>query len=211
MKHDNWETGLDLTSAMLACASDALRVQFEDLKKYDSFVSSVLEPEDTPRRRFRRIQEQLEGHLLAHLRDGVLVASGYPENASADAKPTLIASERWSLLTPNFENSSARGSGLLLFGIRVFKNAPALQSRIEPVDIYRTGLGGRPTMKHLIITEFERRLASGVTRSSLKAEAAELCQWSIRTHPDGPSPSVGTIQNHIRDLHRLRLRRKATR
>ena len=66
-------------------------------------------------------------------------------------------------------------------------------------------------MKHLIIAEFERRLASGETRSALKAEAAELCQWSVKTHPDGPPPSIGTVQNHIRDMHRLRFRKKATR
>jgi hypothetical protein len=188
-----------------------LRTEFEDLQRFDSPISFVDEPDDTPRRRFRRVQEKLEGNLLGLLREGVLVASGYSENAAADAKPTLIAPDRWRLLTPNFLNSSAEGSGLSLSGICVFRNAAALRSQVESVDPYRSGLGGRPTMKHLIMAEFERRLASGETLASLKAEATELCKWSVRTHPDGPSPTSGTVENHIRDLHRRRFGKKTTR
>ena len=137
LKPENWEKGLALTSAMLACAGHALRAQFEDLQKYDSPISSIDEPEDTPRRRFRRLQEQLEGNLLDHLREALLVASGYPEDAAADAKPTLIAPNRWSLLTPNFQNSSAQGSGLSLFGIRVFKNTASYYQKLWIDDVMK--------------------------------------------------------------------------
>jgi hypothetical protein len=208
LKPENWEKGLDLTKAMLACADPASRAQFQELQEYDLPFFSIYEPDDAPRVRFRRIAEKLKRNLLEKLQEGILIASGYSIHAPPDAKPTLIAPDRWRTLTPDFRNSTAEGSGLSLFGIRVFQNAMTLRSQIEQVDLYRSGLGGPPTMKHLIIAEFGRRSLSGEALSSLRAEAAELCQWSLKTHPDGPTPSVGTIQNQIRELHRRRFRNK---
>jgi hypothetical protein len=57
--------------------------------------------------------------LVAKLRDGSLVATGYDSRAAINAPPVAIPADRWRVLTPNFEDSSAAGGGLSIGGILV--------------------------------------------------------------------------------------------
>jgi len=70
------------------------------------------------------------------------------------------------------------------------------------VDPYKTGLPGRRTIAHLIKNEFDRRRKEGETEVKLKDEAAALHHWAATTHPTAPTPTVTTIENQIRQLHR---------
>jgi DNA-binding response OmpR family regulator len=69
--------------------------------------------------RYRELRERLETALVAKLRDGSLVATGYDSRAAIDAPPATIPADRWRVLTPNFEDSSAAGGGLSISGILV--------------------------------------------------------------------------------------------
>jgi hypothetical protein len=67
---------------------------------------------------------------------------------------------------------------------------------------HRTGFAGRPSAKHLVAAEMERRAKSGELKSSMRKEAKELADWYAATHPEGPSTSDGAIRNSLAHLHR---------
>ena len=70
------------------------------------------------------------------------------------------------------------------------------------LDPYRTGLPGRPTIKHKILEEFQKRVKMNTFHLTLASEAEELRKWAEKEHPDAPRPTLGTIENLIRDEHR---------
>ena len=70
------------------------------------------------------------------------------------------------------------------------------------LDPYRTGLPGRPTIKHFILDEFQNRVAKKTFDLTLLGEAEELHNWAEKTHPDAARPTVKSILNMIRDEHR---------
>ncbi len=76
----------------------------------------------------------------------------------------------------------------------------ALVVTTERADPYRSGLPGRPTIRHLIEAELRRRFKAGECETTLKAEAEALREWAISTHPDAPAPTATTIENQIRPL-----------
>jgi hypothetical protein len=114
------------------------------------------------------------------------------------------------VLKPDFQNSSAKASNLSLEGVLVFNDRRVLNSLLDELDPFRTGMPGRSTAKHKIVAEFERRVASDEALPSLTAEARDLSRWLLRTYPGAPPTSTRTIENQIRDLHRRHLRSKAT-
>ena len=65
----------------------------------------------------------------------------------------------------------------------------------------RSGLPGRPTSKHLVEQEFERRIKAGEVAPSLQAEATYLKDWLEKNHPDAPSSGLSAIQNNIRERY----------
>lgn len=73
---------------------------------------------------------------------------------------------------------------------------PAVASKVK-ADPYRTGLPGRPTIRHLILDELRRRNAAGECEPTVKAEAQVLQEWASSAHPNAPPPATGTIENLI--------------
>ncbi len=71
-----------------------------------------------------------------------------------------------------------------------------------PVHIYSTGLPGRPTIRHLIEQEFERRVTDKVFETTLRREAEVLLKWVETTHPQAPTPTAKSIENLIRSQYR---------
>ena len=69
-------------------------------------------------------------------------------------------------------------------------------------DPYRTGSPGRPTIKHKILDEFQKRVGLNTFHLTLASEAEELRKWAKKEHPDAPCPTLKTIENLIRDEHR---------
>jgi hypothetical protein len=72
----------------------------------------------------------------------------------------------------------------------------------EDIEQYKTGLPGRGTIAHLIIREFERRLAADECQAPLAAEARALRDWASVKHRKAPTPTPRTIENQIRAKYR---------
>ena len=69
-------------------------------------------------------------------------------------------------------------------------------------DPYKTGLPGKPTIKHLILAQFQERVEQGTFELKLKDEAEALCNWARDKHPNAPRPQPPSIRNAIRDDYR---------
>jgi hypothetical protein len=69
-------------------------------------------------------------------------------------------------------------------------------------DPYKSGLPGKPTIKHLVLAEFERRAGAGDAEKTLEKEAAVLRLWASKEHREASTPSARTIENQIRPRYR---------
>lgn len=210
LSDDKWQHGLELEEALLETADSGERAEHDRLRQFDSSVSRIDEPESTPRRQFRRIRAQLEEAFIHRLQRAELVAVGYDTRSGADSKPTLVTPDRWRVLKPDFQNSSAKASNLSMEGVRVFRDRRVLDSHLGELDPFRSGLPGRTTAKHKIVAEFQRRVASNEALPSLAAEARELCQWLLRAYPEAPPTSARTIENQLRNPHRRHFKTRTT-
>jgi hypothetical protein len=72
----------------------------------------------------------------------------------------------------------------------------------------RTGVAGRPTSKHIIVAEAERRLAAGDVPENGTAFVKELVEWFVgmqkgrRPEDRAPVPSVRTLETPLRQVLR---------
>lgn len=71
-----------------------------------------------------------------------------------------------------------------------------------PSPLMKTGVPGRPTAIHFVITEFERRAAQNQCEKTLTREAQTLAAWYRRHHPEAPILSRKTIENRLRQPYR---------
>ncbi|MCP3994915.1 MAG: hypothetical protein GY722_07605 [bacterium] len=67
---------------------------------------------------------------------------------------------------------------------------------------YRTGAPGRPGSKHLILAEFERRMADGSLEPTVREQGEDLAEWLLREHPAAAPIKPKTAENAIRALYR---------
>lgn len=75
--------------------------------------------------------------------------------------------------------------------------------RTDARGLTRTGAPGRPSAMHLVVAEHERRIKSSEARISLSEEARHLANWLRLAYPFVPPATPKTIENRIRDRHRL--------
>lgn len=66
----------------------------------------------------------------------------------------------------------------------------------------QSGAVGRPSSMHLIMAEFERRIARGATAAPFRAESEALATWLSTHHPDSPRAGAKAIANNIRARYR---------
>lgn len=86
-----------------------------------------------------------------------------------------------------------------------------LDRMATPPDRLSSGYPGRPSkIAHLIEHKFLSRVQSGEAHQSgsLAVEARWLRDWAIRTHPEAPQPTVGTIENNLRERYNALVRGK---
>jgi hypothetical protein len=220
---DGWEQGLELGDAFEITADPKLLHKLRDMPqgrnlvppdlyknpdfKKDEFDHYKISANKQDRLLFKR----LETNFIKKLKAGSLIARGNKQGDYVEAR-FQISPEQWHFLTPRYRDSTAQSSqdsseSPSLIHILVFQpggmpledgESPSLS---EP-DSYRTGAPGRPTIAHLIITEFNRRISEGQISNTLRAEAEELEEWARETHPNAPTPSEKTIQNQIRILYK---------
>ena len=68
--------------------------------------------------------------------------------------------------------------------------------------IYETGVGGRPTSRHLFLPKLAERAATQQMESSLAKEAAWLHSWLLSEHPGAPPATAKTIEEAVRADYR---------
>jgi hypothetical protein len=108
------------------------------------------------------------------------------------------------------------GSGDILTNIKIWRapsqtpqsGAPAAPGYAET----RTGMAGRPSSEELVKAVFAERVAEGIIRDTLAAEAKALAPIvASRLRPEDAKPKLGTIQNHIRvEYHKAKRAGKGT-
>lgn len=144
--------------------------------------------------------------VVAKLLSGELLATGMRSGAPLAAPPEKIHPDRWRILVPDFDGSSARvPDGELILGIRVFPGPFGNAAAAEPIanqETLRTGFAGRPSSRHLLEAEMKRRAKVGDLKSSLRQEAKELADWLRLMHSEFPPAKANTIRNSLADLHR---------
>lgn len=65
-------------------------------------------------------------------------------------------------------------------------------------DTSRSGAPGRPTSKHLVECELDRREAKGERRGTIDEWSKTLSDWLRTTHPTMPPMQPATIRNQLR-------------
>ena len=72
----------------------------------------------------------------------------------------------------------------------------------------RSGRRGRPTSKHLVLDECNRRMRAGWKPPSRAEAARVLSAWLTKKHPAAPKLEPGSIENILREKPK---RKRATR
>jgi hypothetical protein len=69
------------------------------------------------------------------------------------------------------------------------------------VVMYSTGVAGRPSSRHLVEAEMERRARERQLCSRIGEEAQSLFRWLSKEHPKAPQMTPRTIENAIRERY----------
>lgn len=145
-RRENAEAGLPLWEAMLFYGNQ------EDAKTvHDLTLSGFDFPPFAPFNEMSRA-EQIEYNVssmqLSHarmrmevefvdlLKNGSIFATGYASHSPLDMPATRIVADRWRILEPNFEESSAKGSSLEVSGILIFGGAAAVLAKPTPAKAF---------------------------------------------------------------------------
>ncbi len=155
---------------------------------------------------------RLKTAFRERLQSGELVATGYVKPVTHDDRRIVIDPDMWGFLEPDFRDSTASGGGMEVVHVAVHppgSEASAISGELAASDTagvspdpYRTGLPGKPSIKHLIIPEFKRRVEAGEVELTLATEARALHEWAKQEHPKAPAPTPRTIETHIRAEYR---------
>jgi hypothetical protein len=148
----NQKAGLSLWEAMLFYGNQAdAEIAFN--RRLEGFDGPPFYPFDEMTReeqreynvgsmQFERARRQLEAEIVGKLKSGALFATGYAGDTPLDAPAAKIVADRWRLLEPDFLESTAKGSGIEISGILVFKGegdtgAVATPKRHSPAELRR--------------------------------------------------------------------------
>ena len=155
------------------------------------------------RQRLKCLGWKLRHAFQDKLQRGELFAYGYSIPRSPDDARVRVPADLWhDRAKINWETSSISADGLEFVSVRILE-----KDRPVPVNPYRTGLPGKPSIRHLILGELERRVKAGNLKPILAHEAKALREWAESTHPKAPTPGVRAIENMIRGEYRKIVRR----
>ena len=82
---------------------------------------------------------------------------------------------------------------------------PAAAEVCGAIEAVRTGTAGRPTSKHLALTEMTARHSRGELATTLTAEACALVEWLKKESEKLkglPVPTARSLENSIRNEYR---------
>ena len=105
------------------------------------FFMGPITGDELPVWRYRELRQQLEEDLVAKLRAGTLVAIGYDSRAPISAPAVTIPADRWHVLVPNFDASTATDAGIDVTGILV-QRVSSIEAPSQPTAaMAEDGLG----------------------------------------------------------------------
>jgi DNA-binding winged helix-turn-helix (wHTH) protein len=169
LAEDSKTKGKTLAEALVAWGDPAAVAEMLSLAEegYDSPLMIIIlgaPPSEYERKTFRyqKLREGLEAAFLAKLRDGPLVTMGYVHGSSVNEPPVIILSDRWRVLTPNYEDSSATGAGMTVSGILVYEDESA------------AGVPARPAPPRLRMSRDPRRARLDDTELQLTPRSLRL-------------------------------------
>jgi hypothetical protein len=211
----NPEAGLPLWEAMLFYG-DPITAEVAATRKLEGFDQPPFYPfEEMTREEQReynagshqleRTSRDLQYEILEKLRTGKLFPTGYATNARLDEPPARIFADLWRLLELDGWNSAAKGNGIEISGILIFKPkrraaASLVHKRYSPADLRRWYLGwvaeregfenglmralGGPVKSGTILIEMVRRSGEKDVLQALFGAAGFA-------HPNSPARKIG--------------------
>jgi len=152
---------------------------------------------------------RLSAALRAELKTGgvVLGVPGEPPFGEVQKIPAQHVDEIIDgILWPREIGTTHRASAAPI-GLRLFKTEPHTQRQAElpaagEVEMMRTGAPGRPSVMHLVVSEFDRRAKARRIEPTVAAQAKVLAGWLTEKHPTAPRLTPKTIENNIRGTYR---------
>jgi hypothetical protein len=195
-----WEDGDNLVQAINHASNSGLNSSADDLAAREAQNAAWQAYEDAVRRIEQIVREAIvSGQLSA------MIVDEYGRISKLDDR------ERWSeiaLFPLGMETvpEPVINPGPVTEGRPAFFQTAAFEEWMSTVkhsvDPFHTGMPGKPTARHAVAAEHQRRLDAGLARLKVKNEAEELKNWLMLTYPSAPSMAVSTIENAIRDAHR---------
>ena len=130
-------------------------------------------------------------------------AAGWPASETAAvpdslSSPAKVASDTSFSVSP--KSASAESRSTIAEGTQQLERAGSEQATAPVSD--RTGAQGRPTSRHIVMQEFQRRIENKAVLDALGEEAQALSDWLAAEHPGFPPMTRKTVENSIRDAHR---------
>jgi hypothetical protein len=134
---------------------------------------------------------RMEREFLSMLMSDAVFATGYASHSPLDMPATRVVADRWRLLEPNFDDSTAKGSNLDISGILVFDSsrpaqAPVLSKTFSAAKLrewYRRWVSSNEQTGHLPsrledLQSARQGLGEGIPRSALRLLRRELAPSS---------------------------------
>jgi hypothetical protein len=201
----NPEAGLPLWEAMLFYG-DPITPEAAATRKLEGFDQPPFYPfEEMTREEQReynagshqleRTSRDLQYEILEKLRAGKLFATGYASNARLDEPPARIFADLWRLLELDVWNSAAKGNGIEISGILIFKSkrraaSLVVHKRHSPAEFrrwYRDWVSCNLQKSYLPsrdedLKAAQEKFGDKVHRPTLRALRKELApdEWKVR-------------------------------
>jgi hypothetical protein len=151
-------------------------------------------------------ERALYDDFLSRLQSGELIASGYRVPIDPATGRRAIPTDLWTVLRPNFRNSSARGGGCQFVGIVVSRRPVSTPLEALPVrdatERRAPSFPGRPSVMRVIEQEMRRRAGRGELRDKLSEECKHLAEWAENEFERQQTPKWRSIANAVRNLYK---------
>lgn len=145
--------------------------------------------------RYDELREQLRAELVDKLRHGMLIASGYDSRGSIDAPPVTIPPDRWRIVSPDFDDSSAIAGSFTITGILVHE-AGALAATAPATAAAKTKIQ-QAAVRLRIERGRELVFVDGSERPMPEQLFKLLCLFAERAIRDGGVVANADIEKHL--------------
>jgi hypothetical protein len=139
-------------------------------------------------------RRRMEREFLSMLNTDAVFATGYAGHSPLDMPATRVIADRWRLLEPNFDDSTAKGSNIEIAGILIFDGskpaqAPVLSKAFSAARLrewYKRWVSSNKQNGHLPgrdedLKAARQALGEGIPRSAVRQLRRELAPVSWKS------------------------------